>query len=175
MVQRNEKGQLLPGSVLNPVGKPPGRRNFITDFEEAIQLIAKAKGESEEDVRQILVIEGYNQASKGSFSFWKEIIDRYYGKEPEKTESLVGVIDATFRDAPLAVEDAERIDRAFDAVMAVQHTVVYNPESRPRTEEAGPVGNTVSFKKPEEAPVKQIPSFGVLKRGPNGEILNELQ
>lgn len=39
LAQRKENGQLLPGTVLNPAGRPPGAKNkltedFITDFHE---------------------------------------------------------------------------------------------------------------------------------------------
>ena len=42
MVQRNEKGQLLPGSVLNPDGKPIGTKHLSTQLKE--MLFEKAEG-----------------------------------------------------------------------------------------------------------------------------------
>jgi len=42
-VERNEKGQLLPGSILNPAGKPKGLRSFTTKVRDALEKIAEGK------------------------------------------------------------------------------------------------------------------------------------
>ena len=36
MVKRDENGRLLPGSILNPIGKPPGAKHLSTKLYEAL-------------------------------------------------------------------------------------------------------------------------------------------
>lgn len=43
LVERNEKGQLLPGSILNPVGKLKGTKHLTTKLFEALEAVAKVK------------------------------------------------------------------------------------------------------------------------------------
>ena len=47
-VTRDEKGRVLPGSVLNPEGKAPGTRHFTTKVREALGKIADGKSETYE-------------------------------------------------------------------------------------------------------------------------------
>ena len=46
---RNEKGQLLPGVVLNPAGKPPGTKHLSTLLWKALLERAKDKDGKESD------------------------------------------------------------------------------------------------------------------------------
>ena len=89
IVQRNEKGQLLPGSVLNPEGKPPGTRNFSTDFDEVVEEIAKLNKITKSEARKVLLKVAYMNAKDGNFNFWKDIHDRLYGK-PENNVKVQG-------------------------------------------------------------------------------------
>ena len=89
LVQRNEKGQLQPGSILNPAGRPLGTRNFITDFDEAVGEIAEEEGITLSEAKKTLIKKAYEQAKKGNFPFYKDIVDRYYGApEPEQPKEL---------------------------------------------------------------------------------------
>jgi hypothetical protein len=36
MVKRDENGRLMPGSILNPIGKPPGAKHLSTRLYEAL-------------------------------------------------------------------------------------------------------------------------------------------
>ena len=77
-----------PGQSGNPKGRPKGKRNFKTDFEIAVREIAKRvkKGEEVEWGYIELVKRGLRSAFKGNYNFWREFVERLYGKEPEKIE-----------------------------------------------------------------------------------------
>ena len=83
LAPRNEKGQLLPGSHLNDLGKPPGIRNFSTDFDEVVEEIAKLNKITKSEARKVLLKVAYMNAKDGNFNFWKDIHDRIYGKVPD--------------------------------------------------------------------------------------------
>ena len=74
-------GKFVPG---NPGGgRPPGTRNFSTDFDEVVQEIADVNKISFSEARKILLRKAYAEARNGSFNFWNSIMDRYYGKAEE--------------------------------------------------------------------------------------------
>jgi hypothetical protein len=68
----------------NIEGRPVGSKNFTTDFDEVVEDIAKANGITKSEARKILLKVAFTQAKGGNYNFWKEIIDRYYGKTPEE-------------------------------------------------------------------------------------------
>lgn len=85
LVKRNEKGQLLPGSILNPEGKKYNKRDFITDFNEVVEEYAQENNISFEEARKNLIKVGLTESVKKKFPFWKEMMNKYYGElEPEK-------------------------------------------------------------------------------------------
>ena len=43
---RNEKGQLLPGTILNPNGRPPRAWTMSTLIEEALEEVEEKTGKS---------------------------------------------------------------------------------------------------------------------------------
>ena len=83
---RNEKGQLLPGVVLNPAGKPKGTNNFETDFDEAVEEIAKENGMTRSEARKLLLKVAFKHAKEGNYSFYKDIHDRLYGTATHKAD-----------------------------------------------------------------------------------------
>lgn len=70
-------GQFLPGNKLG--GKTVGQRDFATDFDEAVDEIAKDNGITRSEARKILFKVAYKNAKDGNFSFYKDIHDRIYG------------------------------------------------------------------------------------------------
>jgi hypothetical protein len=64
-------------------GRPAGLRDWSTDFNEAIKVIAKQTGKKESEIRTELLIRGISEARGGNFNFWREIIERDYGKAKE--------------------------------------------------------------------------------------------
>ena len=83
----DERGRVVKGSVLNPAGKPIGLKNFETDFDDAVKEIAEEKGITIGEARNILFKKAYTEAEKGNFPYYRDIIDRLYGKVVEKTET----------------------------------------------------------------------------------------
>lgn len=84
-VIRNEKGQIMPGSVLNPIGKAPGTKHLTTKLWEALQRVALDKnGEPNKDqktyadqlVERILI----DSIGKGNTRLIDMIYDRIDGK-----------------------------------------------------------------------------------------------
>ncbi|MEM1577948.1 MAG: hypothetical protein QXM27_02995 [Candidatus Pacearchaeota archaeon] len=67
----------------NYSGRPKGSRNFRTLFIEAIEKIATQKNLKGLDLEVELVEKGITEALKRNYSFWKDIMDRLYGKPTE--------------------------------------------------------------------------------------------
>lgn len=88
---RDEKGRFIPGISGNPEGKPPGTKNFSTDFDEAVEDIAIEENITKSEARKMLLKKAYYEAKGGNFNFYKDIIDRDYGKVKENVD--VGVSD----------------------------------------------------------------------------------
>src|SRR4030065_1322752 len=67
-------------------GRPPGSRNFETDFDEVIEEIAKANNITNSEARKILIKKAYSEAKNGNYNFYRDINDRVYGKVVERTD-----------------------------------------------------------------------------------------
>lgn len=78
-VERDEKGRLKKGVQLNPDGRPKGSKNFETDFNEAVDEIAKENGMTRSEARKLLFKVAFKNAKEGNYSFYKDIHDRIYG------------------------------------------------------------------------------------------------
>ena len=83
MVKRNANGQIEKGEILNPAGRPIGTRNFQTDFDEVVEEIAKANNITNSEARKILIKKAYGEAKDGNFQYYKDIVERVYGKVPD--------------------------------------------------------------------------------------------
>lgn len=70
----------------NYQGRPKGSRNFKILFEMAIEKIALKKEFKNLDLELEIVKRGIIEALKGNYSFWKDIMDRIYGKPKEQVE-----------------------------------------------------------------------------------------
>lgn len=90
------KTQFKKGQSGNPNGRPLGSKNFTTDFNEAIKEIADLNKISISDARKVLFRKAYAEAKDGSFPFYKDIMDRYYGKPMES-------LDLTSGDNPIPI------------------------------------------------------------------------
>lgn len=91
-VERNEKGQLQKGSILNPEGLKEGTKHFHTLMDETVEEIAKANNITKGEVWRVLLKRSYSEAKNGNYQFYKDIFDRYYGQAAEKHELDVGKI-----------------------------------------------------------------------------------
>lgn len=84
---RDERGRFLPGKPPGP-GRPKGTKNFSTLFEEAIKKIVKSEKLPIKDVEVELVVKAIIEALKGNYPFWRDLMDRVYGKPKITVESI---------------------------------------------------------------------------------------
>ena len=72
-----------PGQSGNPKGRPKGKRSFKYDFEQAAREIAKSMrlGKEPDAVYLKLMKKGIETGMKGNYNFWKDLVERLYGKE----------------------------------------------------------------------------------------------
>jgi hypothetical protein len=98
MANPNIKPRWKKGESGNPNGRPKGAKNYKTLFREAYVAIAK-------DLRlgknlDILLVEilkrGIKEALKGNYPFYKDIMDRLYGKP--KSEASVSLREEKLAD-----------------------------------------------------------------------------
>jgi len=75
------------GESGNPAGRPKGSRNYRTLFREAYMAIAKdLKLGKDPDILLVEILKrGIKEALKGNYSFYKDILDRLYGKPKSET------------------------------------------------------------------------------------------
>lgn len=86
-VQRDPAtGRLLPGSALNPSGRPPGAENFKTVFEKALKQVAALNKKDPEHLYIEIISKGIQRARNGDFRFFKDLMDRIHGKAAEKLD-----------------------------------------------------------------------------------------
>lgn len=74
----------------NLEGRPKGSRNFETDFDEAVEEIAKENGMTRSEARKLLLKVAFKNAKEGNYSFYKDIHDRIYGQAQQKTDITSG-------------------------------------------------------------------------------------
>ncbi len=89
------------GQSGNPDGRPKGSKNFTTLMDEAVKQIADANKITTGEVWQVLIKRGYSEAKDGNYLFYRDILDRYFGKPVE-----------TFRgdpNSPLLVQISKEI------------------------------------------------------------------
>jgi len=61
-------------------GRIAGTKNFETDFDEAVDEIAKENKMTRSEARKLLLKVAFKQAKDGNYSFYKDIHDRIYGQ-----------------------------------------------------------------------------------------------
>lgn len=83
-VPRDEFGRILPGHSLNPAGRQPGSENFRTIFEKALKEVAKLNKIDPDELHAQIISKGIQSARRGDFRFYKDLLDRLYGKPREK-------------------------------------------------------------------------------------------
>lgn len=82
--KRDEHGRFVKGTAPGPGRK---HRDFITDFKQAAQDIAKKLNLDDWEIVFIeLIKKGLMEGLKGNYNFWKDLAERIYGKIPDKTE-----------------------------------------------------------------------------------------
>lgn len=79
-----------PGQSGNPSGRPKGSLGFSTLFKKAIRKIAKEKKLNIKDPETQLVVKAIIEGLKGNYSYYKDIMDRRYGKAKESLDITTG-------------------------------------------------------------------------------------
>lgn len=92
----------------NLQGRPEGRRSFTTLFKEAIEKIAKERKLPIEDPEVELVVRAIVEALKGNYQYYKDIMDRLYGK-PKETHEIYRNEDE--------IEAIKRIEGAIQKIL----------------------------------------------------------
>lgn len=70
----------------NLEGRPVGSRDFATDFDEAVEEIARDNKMTKSEARKLLLKVAYKNAKDGNYSFYKDIHDRIYGQATQHQE-----------------------------------------------------------------------------------------
>lgn len=83
---RPPKEYQFPKGVKSGGTKPKGARSWNTVFEEAIRKIAKEKKLKIDDPEVEMVVTAVTRALKGNYNYFKDIMDRRYGKPKEPIE-----------------------------------------------------------------------------------------
>jgi hypothetical protein len=77
------------GESGNPAGRPRGSRNYRTLFREAYVAIAKdlRLGKNPDALLVEILKRGIKEALRGNYQFYKDIMDRLYGKPKQTIET----------------------------------------------------------------------------------------
>lgn len=75
-----------PGQSGNPKGRPKGTKHFSTVVDEFIKKEKQRTGKTTSEVWEELIGKQFSEANKGNFQFFKDLMDRYYGKPKESVE-----------------------------------------------------------------------------------------
>jgi hypothetical protein len=78
--------QFKKGQSGNPNGRPKGSKDFDTLFEEALKRIADKNNTDPDKFDIDIVAKGLEMARKGDYRFWKDLLDRRFGKPKESID-----------------------------------------------------------------------------------------
>ena len=111
-VERNPDGTFKDGHK-KLGGKELGTNNFATDFDEAVEEIAKDNSMTKSEARKLLLKVAYKNAKDGSYPFYKDIHDRIYGTATQKTDitSKGEKIEMGAKSLELAKEYEEKLKK----------------------------------------------------------------
>lgn len=102
-IERDEKGRLLPGVVLNPLGKKVGTLDWSTKWDIFIDKVAKQNNITPDEVDEQLLAVAFKEAKNANYAFYKDIQDRKHGKATEKI-----IVDAKVGIKPFEVTDEQK-------------------------------------------------------------------
>lgn len=83
-------------------GRPLGQKNYATLYKEALVKIAKLNGREPDDIEMDIINRGLEQARKGNFLFYKDILDRLHGKPMQNIKA-----DVSLRNISTVLDDLE--------------------------------------------------------------------
>lgn len=82
----NLKEPWKPGQSGNPEGKKIGQRTYAALYREALIKIGRSQGKTPEEIEEIMHQSGLTKALKGDYAFYRDVLDRLYGKPVQKNE-----------------------------------------------------------------------------------------
>lgn len=71
---------------INREGRPKGTKNFSTVVDEFVKKKAKETGRTTSDIWEELIGKQFDESAKGNHHFFKDLMDRYFGKAKETVE-----------------------------------------------------------------------------------------
>lgn len=89
IVERDEGGKFISGHK-KIGGKQLGSKNFSTLFDEAVKKIVKEKKISISNPEIDLVVKAIIEALKGNYPYYRDIMDRRFGKPREQFDLASG-------------------------------------------------------------------------------------
>lgn len=70
------------GQSGNPKGRPLGQKNYSTLYRQAFVKLAQANNVDPHDLEVEIICNAIVRARKGHYVFYKDVMDRIYGKAP---------------------------------------------------------------------------------------------
>lgn len=85
------KPRWKPGESGNPNGRSKGTRNYKTIFEESCRGIAETLrlGKEPDKIYVEIMKAGIRQMLRGNFNYYKDTMDRIFGKSVEKIQAQI--------------------------------------------------------------------------------------
>lgn len=87
-------------------GRPPGRKNDLTIYREALEKLAQLNDKTPEEIDAEIVASGITNARKGNYQYYRDYMDRTRGPVVNKNENVN--LNADFHK--LQEEDKKRLD-----------------------------------------------------------------
>ena len=106
--------QFKQGQSGNPNGRPKGKRNFRTIFDESVKMAkeeAKKKGQDLGDVEVRLVKRAVIEALKGNYKHFSYLMDRLHGKAKQSIEHSSEDVEPIQMD----IRISELLKKAYDS------------------------------------------------------------
>lgn len=97
---RPQNANLTPGGP----GRPKGSRNRRTIQWEALRKIADSRNTTPEKIEEMILEVGLLKAMKGDYNFYRDYMDREYGKVTDKT-------DITSGGKPIMTKDVSKMSK----------------------------------------------------------------
>ena len=77
------------GETGNPNGRPKGRKNFATVYREALEHLARLNHTTADALEVEMYANALAKARKGEYSFYRDTVDRLYGRAQENVNMQV--------------------------------------------------------------------------------------
>ncbi len=110
LVQRDERGRVKEGSVLNPAGKPKGTKHLSTLL---IETLLEGSGRGPRTNQEIIVNKVIDMAKKGDMRAIALVWDRIEGKAPQSIKHTSDDEKPLFPDEESKARSKKALDDFF--------------------------------------------------------------